>query len=212
MKRIILDLDNTLIDWKDSYWDCVTKAFDALHVAYDKDWLTAFSNAIVKYETECDRYSMEKMLEYINKETNRNLTMEFMRMWEENLGKAVPDKFPVEIKDTLQYLYQKYDLVVLSNWFSFSQVNRLKNAGILQYFSHVYCTEYFKMKPDPEAYIIAKGEYDAKDCVMIGDDIKMDIEGALTMGMEAIFYNRKKIQTHLNCKVIYHFEELKKVL
>lgn len=212
MKRLILDLDDTLIDWKENYWDCVNRALDCLHIPYDANWLQNFSQAIAKYETECDYYNMEEMLQYINEGTKSNLSMEFMEKWQDNLAEAVPEKLPIEIKETLEYLSQKYDLVVLSNWFSFSQINRLKNTGILQYFSHVYCAENFKMKPNPEAFYVAKGEYNIEDCIMIGDDLKMDIEGAIKVGMKAIFYNKKNSDTILNCQMIYRFEELKDIL
>ena len=31
IKRIIFDIDNTLIDWKAEYWDCLKNVFDELN-------------------------------------------------------------------------------------------------------------------------------------------------------------------------------------
>ena len=38
IKRIIFDLDNTLITWKDEYWNAVNKTFERFNLQYtDKD-------------------------------------------------------------------------------------------------------------------------------------------------------------------------------
>lgn len=47
---------------------------------------------------------------------------------------------------------------------------------------------------------------------MIGDNYKLDILGALDVGMNAIFFNRKGIIVDNSCKVIYNMRELKTLL
>ena len=54
---------------------------------------------------------------------------------------CVPEKADDDVVYTLQYLKQKYDLVVLSNWFKESQEERLKRLGLNKYFSATYMTE-----------------------------------------------------------------------
>ena len=68
------------------------------------------------------------------------------------------------------------------------------------------------VKPNKESFITAVGEYNQNECVMIGDSYKIDIQGAMDAGLDAIFYNRKKVKVDSNCKVIYNIEELKKIL
>ena len=36
IKRIIFDLDNTLIEWKDEYWDGVEEALKSENIKYTK--------------------------------------------------------------------------------------------------------------------------------------------------------------------------------
>ena len=43
-----------------------------------------------------------------------------------------------EVKNTLKYLSNKYELVVLTNWFTDCQQKRLEKAGILKYFKKVF--------------------------------------------------------------------------
>ena len=89
-----------------------------------------------------------------------------------NPTKAINDQ--CRIKKTLQYLKQKYDLVVLSNWFKKSQDERLKRLGLDKYFSTTYMTENIPMKPNKEAFEIAKGPYEFSECVMVGDSLKTE--------------------------------------
>lgn len=37
IKRIIFDLDNTLIDWKEEYWNAVREAFIEMNLQYNDD-------------------------------------------------------------------------------------------------------------------------------------------------------------------------------
>ena len=60
---------------------------------------------------------------------------------------------------TLEYLSKKYELVILSNWFSYSQIERLKKIGMDKYFKEMYFTDEVKNKPNKEAFIKACGPY-----------------------------------------------------
>lgn len=43
IKRIIFDIDNTLIDWKAEYWDCLKNVFDELNLPYSSETKAKFS-------------------------------------------------------------------------------------------------------------------------------------------------------------------------
>ena len=211
-KRIIFDLDNTLIDWKDEYWDAWENALREFNIETDESTRAKVENALEVYESNLDYYKKDKMAESISKTTNYPITVEIIDEILENLKYAVPEKIDQSIVDTLKYLKDKYDLVILTNWFVESQRGRLENTNLLQFFSEVYGAENFLVKPNKESFITAMGEYNQNECVMIGDSYKIDIQGAMNAGLDAIFYNRKKVKVDSNCKVIYNIEELKKIL
>ena len=128
---------------------------------------------------------------------------------------CVPEKADDEVVYTLQYLKQKYDLVVLSNWFKKSQDERLKKLGLDKYFSRTYMTENIPMKPNKEAFEIAKGQYDFSECVMVGDSLKTDVTGAINANMNVIFYDRNNIKINSNeyiMATIHKFTELTDIL
>ena len=117
---------------------------------------------------------------------------------------------PKEVIETLEYLSQKYELVTLSNWFEKEQEERLEKVGIRKFFKSCYACENIKMKPNKESYLTAAGDKKIKECIMIGDSIKKDVEGAISCGMQAIYYNPGKKQSeHTN---IRNFSELRQIL
>ena len=142
------------------------------------------------YEDYYDIYDKDKFLIFLNDKLNLNLPTKFIDLWLKYLSNCIetPSK---EFIDTLEYLSSKYDLVILSNWFTESQVNRMKNMGIDKYFSKQIYTDKVKNKPNKEAFMEAIKPYNIDECIMIGDSKGKDIKGAESIGMKAILIDDK---------------------
>lgn len=216
IKRIIFDIDNTLIDWKAEYWDCLKNVFDELNLLYSSETKAKIQYVVDNYEDGINiTYSKELMMDAIEKKLGYKLPTEFFDIWIRYLGMCVPEKADDEVVYTLQYLKQKYDLVVLSNWFKKSQDERLKRLGLDKYFSGTYMTENIPMKPNKEAFEIAKGPYEFSECVMVGDSLKTDVSGAVNANMNVIFYDRNNVKINSNeyiMATIHKFTELTDIL
>ena len=216
IKGIILDVDNTLIDWKAEYWDCLKNVFDELNLQYSSEIKAKIQHAVDNYEDGTNfTYTKESMMKAIEEELGYKLPESFFGIWIRYLGMCVPEKADDEVVYTLQYLKQKYDLVVLSNWFKKSQDERLKRLGLDKYFSTTYMTENIPMKPNKEAFEIAKGPYEFSECVMVGDSLKTDVSGAVNANMNVIFYDRNNIKINSNEHImatIRKFTELTDIL
>lgn len=211
IKRIIFDLDNILIEWKDEYWDGVEEALKSENIKYTKQDIKDIENAIDRYETEYNTYTKGNMLEWINKSVNIKVNMGFLEKCLEHFSNCAPNKMNKEIYETLEYLSEKYELVVLTNWFKDPQVKRLKIANILKYFSKVYATETFLIKPNKEAFMKAC-QNKPEEAVMVGDTLKVDIEGAINAGLKAIYINKNAEKGSKDYTTINEFSELKNIL
>ena len=119
-----------------------------------------------------------------------NFPDNFVDAWIKYLSDCT-EKASKEIIDTLEYLKSKYDLVILSNWFTESQENRLKKMGIDKYFSKQIYTDKVKNKPNKETFMEAVKPYNIDECIMIGDSIEKDIKGAEDIGMKTILINNE---------------------
>ena len=101
----------------------------------------------------------------------------------------------------------------MTNWFEDVQIERLKKAGIYHYFKEIYATENIKIKPNPESFQTAMGERKPEECIMVGDNLKTDIQGALDCGIRAIYITSdKEINENKPYKTIHHLSELKELL
>jgi putative hydrolase of the HAD superfamily len=69
-------------------------------------------------------------------------------------------------------------------------------------------------KPHPTIFNFALSLANAtiQESVMIGDSIEADIQGALSVGMDAIFFNEQVINHSYPVMQIQHLLELKKFL
>ena len=207
MKRLIFDLDNTLILWKNEYREAMRKTVE--HFNLNLDYIT-LDDLVEKYEEYYDKYTIDNMTELFNTKFNTNLTNEFTEYWLNELGKMAEDD--LNIKPLLEYLSKKYELVILTNWFKKSQLNRLKKIGIDKYFSKIYSGEDF-IKPSKESYLKVIENKDIKDCIMIGDNLKVDIEGAVNIGLKAILVDIKdKYLDSAEYIRIKNIHELKEIL
>ncbi len=192
IKRLIFDFDNTIMMWETRFYEySLSNTFKALGMPFSNDIIGQFENAVESYEKYFDVYDKDEYLNYLNEKLNLNLPSDFIDTWLKYLGDCYsePNK---ELIDTLEYLKNKYDLVLLSNWFSTSQINRLKGAGLDKYFSKQIYTDKVKNKPNKEAFLEAIKPYNIDECIMIGDSIEKDIKGAESIGMKTILINNEK--------------------
>ena len=164
---------------------------------------------IDSYENYYDKYDKNNMLEHINNNVREKVGINFINDFLDRIGyMSEPDQ---DVIDTLEYLSKKYELVVLTNWFTVPQTNRLKNASIDGYFSEIYGGENF-IKPNKQAFIKAAGGAKLEECIMIGDNYNIDVMGAYSAGIRPIFMNPKHKDNKNNFEEIEKLSDLKDIL
>lgn len=206
IKKLIFDLDNTLIIWKDEYVNAVKETLKKYNINEDPNYV---NNLIDNYENYYDKYDKQNLLDYINKNIKEKLSMDFMNDFLEAIGyMSEPDD---EVIDTLEYLSKKYELVALTNWFTIPQTNRLKTAKIDKYFKKVFGGEDY-IKPNKQAFLTAAGNTKLEECIMIGDSYTIDVMGAYNAGIKPIFLNREHKENKNNFKEITKLSDLKNIL
>lgn len=204
-KKLIFDLDNTLIMWKDEYVYALKKTLEKYKINEDANYV---NDLIDSYEDYYEKYEKEKLLEHINKNIKEKINMDFINDFLIEIGyMSEPDE---DVIDTLEYLSKKYELVVLTNWFKIPQTNRLKNAKIKKYFKEIFGGEE-TIKPKKQAFINAAGNTKLEECIMIGDNYNIDVMGAYNAGIEPIYMNPKH-KENKKFKEIEKLSDLKNIL
>lgn len=136
-------------------------------------------------------------------------------MFEDDYVRICPTKtnlFP-GAHETLQYLSAKYPLYIISNGFRESQDFKINGCNLGGYFKHIIISEMAGANKPHEAifqYAINLAGCDKDSCLMIGDSLEADVYGALSFGMDAIYFNPNRLEKPADVPMQIH--ELKELI
>ena len=212
MKKIIFDLDNTLMMFDKKYINSYCKVLKNNNFDSNYDQALSLFESVGRYEMQGKKYNKQDLLDFVNKDLNKNYKMKLVDEILDIIGTCWINPVSLELVDTLKYLSTKYELYVLTNWFTAPQAKRLENVGILKYFKKVVGADMVSPKPALEAFSYIIKDANLKDCMMIGDNIDIDIKGALNAGIKTILYDYKNIYNGFTGNRITKIEELKEML
>ena len=189
IKRLIFDVDGTLITGV-NFKSSIEATLKRLGY-YSEEKVSLFLEAIPSYEKVFNNYNKIDYTNYFGEFLDIKLDDNFLNTFFDELKSCVP---PIneKLKTSITKLSKKYELVLLTNYFKESQLNRLNAMGIGHLFSECYGEEL--IKPNNDIYLKACGNHNLAECVMIGDDPYFDIERAQSLGINTILVNSKGLQ------------------
>lgn len=226
--HIFFDLDHTI-------WDFDKNAEETLHELYLsyslKDLgISCVHTFIEKYTYHNHSLWSSYHLGHITKEQLR--AARFRNAFEDMgvCGDLIPDGFedvyvrtcPTKTNlfpkahETLSYLSGKYRLHLITNGFREQACTKIELSDLGKYFDTVVISENVGVnKPHSGIFEYAlKGAGAEKETsVMIGDSIEADIRGAMSFGMDAIFFNPGKLPLPEDVRFqIHQLEDLLEIL
>lgn len=225
MKRqLFFDLDRTL-------WDFEANSKKALQQLYADFDLGTHIEHFNHFHHTYSRINADLWLDYgkgkVTKEVLRNSrfskTLVYHGIHDEVVHQRMSDGYiaisPRQTqlfpgtKETLEVLKKEgYRMHIITNGFSEVQSVKLENSGILSYFENVLCSEEVGCsKPDKNIFKEAERRAGCRseDAIMIGDDLRADILGALGAGWNAIHFDPEwKNKKERTVKRIRGMEEL----
>lgn len=197
IKRLIFDVDGTLITGV-NFIDSVKKTLDKLRI-YSEDNVKLFIKGIKTYEQLYNNYNIKSYTKHFEQVLSNKLPENFVFIFWEELKNAIPPKND-KLISTISELSQKYELVLLTNYFAISQLNRLNNMGIGKFFKECYGEHC--IKPNKKVYLDACGGNKVEECIMIGDDLYLDIKRAGEERLSTIFVNTKSVETNSSMGIV----------
>ncbi len=124
------------------------------------------------------------------------------------MGQLYVERSPFRTKliehsiDVLIYLKSKnYQLHIITNGFEEVQHIKLRESKLEDFFTTITTSEMANAKkPDPRIFdfAITLANATKEESLYVGDDLLVDIEGAINAGIEAIYFNPNK-KTHNMC-------------
>ena len=189
IKRFIWDLDGTILDGDFSREEELFRAnlSEEDFLKFNKQrW-----DLINTYEREYPRYNKKLLSDFLSIRSGVMINQDLIDKWIDYMINVNECIHPgaVEVLDYLNSL--EIENIIYSNWFTKTQVGRLKKLGLDLYFKEIIGADYY-MKPMKEGFLEACGPYKPYRCVMVGDNYDKDIVGARNAGLNTIYYSPKK--------------------
>ncbi len=186
IKRLIYDVDDTLITNVD--FNPAMRSLLEMLGLYSKQNLITMNKAFDMYEEKYNNYNVNDYRKVLEDALHIKLSDTFMRVMLHTFSMCVTPKDD-KLINTLDNLSKQYELVLLTNYFETVQRKRLERVGINSYFKECYGE--FLTKPNKEAYYLACGSHTPEECVMIGDNLYLDVLKPQELGMYSIWVNTK---------------------
>lgn len=187
-KKYIFDLDYTLLipDW--------SKEDEFLRMSIPLEEQEEFfkqKQAILnKYELEFPKYDFKTLSDFF-KSYGFTVSEDTISGWMIHNGETIKDVVADGVIELFDYLKANgKDIVILTSWFSGTQIPRLKRTRLYDYIDKIVAGE-DAMKPDLESFELAIGDTNKEDCIMIGDSIKSDKVGAEKAGIDCYIVDKE---------------------
>ena len=193
-KRILMDVDDTLIDFPTGNRRAVEQLMAEL----------GLSSPTIFEEYQAINHACWEALER-GEMTQEVLHVERFRRFLARKGRsddpaAVADRFAELLgrqaiplphaEETVRAIAERLPVVLLTNGITVIQRQRLANARISQWVSDVIISQEVGLsKPDPRIFELALGGLDRREALMIGDGLRSDVQGANHAGVDVCWYN-----------------------
>lgn len=197
---VLLDLDNTILDFDMAERTALSRAFTALGVPYDEGLLKRY-NAINILHWE--------MLENGILTREQVLVKRFEALFREAGIEADADKtqalyesllaeghwFMPGAEALLEALAGEYRLFLCSNGSALVQDGRIASAGIAPYFEKIFVSEHMGAnKPEKRYFDLCFAEipgFRRERAIILGDSLTSDIRGGINAGVKTCWFNPK---------------------
>ena len=224
MKTILLDIDDTILDFQECAKATILRASEDFCVDFTEEMLTYYmeQNAFLWGQYEKGIISREDIF-------RTRFPLLFKEYGYDVNGLAFEDAFQKYFKtqykfvegavELVEYLASKYNLYVASNSLLSTQVSRLTSAGLYHYFKDLFVSDAIGyQKPTKEFFegcFCKIPNFSKEETIIIGDSLSSDIKGGCQVGIKTCWYNPKKLQNNTEFKADYEItslDEIKNIL
>ena len=221
-KHIFFDLDNTLWDFDKSSMLAFERVFEEFNlINYGIPSAKEFHKTYFVYNNQLwEQYRQGKIDKEFLKNERFRLPLNDYGIYDENLahnlGESYTDyaaRLVALVPNTIEiltYLKEKnYKIHLITNGFLEVQSIKMQASELDKYIDKTFVSEVVGYKkPDHRIFYHAMKEVGGttENCVMIGDDLSVDILPAKEIGMPHIYFNRK--QTPHNEILDYEIKDL----
>ncbi|MCL2383558.1 MAG: YjjG family noncanonical pyrimidine nucleotidase [Oscillospiraceae bacterium] len=217
---ILLDADDTLLDFERTSTLILEKIFDKLGYEYTEKMQKEFKsiNDFLWAEYQEGRMDIEEVLttrfEKLFSVINVNVVgSEVEAMFRELLGHG--HELIDGALDLCKKLSEEFDIYIVSNGIKKTQAQRLKDSGLIYTMKEVFVSEsvgYQKPQIEFFEYVFKKIPNVPKSkMLVVGDSLSSDIKGGNRAGIDTCWYNPKKKSNNSDIAPTYEIQKLEEL-
>lgn len=221
---ILLDADDTIFDFTACEGEALRLAFKKYNFHLDENIRKVYAEINEDLWKQYEQANIDKdtvinqrfkiLFDRFEVKGNKD---GFEDVYQELLGMQhifIEDALPV-----IEYLYKKYDLYIVTNGVTKTQLRRIRESGIEPYMKRIFVSEETGFqKPMKEFFDYCFemiNNLKPDNTMIIGDSLTSDIKGGNNAGITTCWYNPKSLINTTDSKVdieIKHLRELYEIL
>jgi YjjG family noncanonical pyrimidine nucleotidase len=216
---ILIDLDDTLLDFKKAEQFAFRQLlklngldnYDHYFNLYQRINLNLWSDFEKGLITK-DKLAVQRFAQTFSNHPR----LDFQMLNEQFMMFIATASFPIEGSyELLKYLRKKYKVYIVSNGIKNLQILRLNHSRMMQLIDgYVFSEETSAPKPHLAYFDFLFKKYQLKlndnDFIIIGDSLSSDVQGAINLGIDSIWFNPKLEK--LDSKSTYTVGKLEEIL
>jgi putative hydrolase of the HAD superfamily len=203
---LFFDLDHTLWDYVSSSKETLSDLFDVYLVQHQLFDFESFFKSFNKVNEKLwHQYNKGKIGKEQIRENRFDQILIALGIGDKSLSLKISTEYLYECPrkpnllphalSILETLHKKHPMYILTNGFEDVQAIKLEASGINHYFEQVITSDGCGYtKPDTAffAHALELSQCTSSSALMIGDNLKTDIAGALNSGIDTVYFNPSK--------------------
>ena len=211
-KTLLFDLDDTLLDFGANEIDSLRKLFEQHGYTFTEELFSVY-NAVNKQLWSDYENGVIALAEVLNTRFSKTMLrlgqvvdgIEWEDAYRELLGNGC--QLIEGALELCHSLSASHRLFVVTNGITKTQVKRLKQSGLYEFFEGIFDSQSIGFqKPSPEFfdYVMRHiDDFEIKQALMIGDSLNTDIKGGLLSGIDTCWINSKSQKSPADVQSTY---------
>ncbi len=216
-KILLFDLDDTLLDFGAHETDSLNKLFQQYGYTFSAELFQIYNsvNKQLWADYENGHIRLDDVLSSRFSKTMLQLGtvvdgLEWENQYRELLGNGC--QHMEGALEVCQSLSASHRLFVITNGITKTQIKRLKQAGLYEFFEDIFDSQSIGFqKPSTEFFDYVMRhikDFDKKEALIIGDSLNTDIKGGILSGIDTCWINRKSQQYSAEIQSTYTITSL----
>lgn len=228
IRQLYFDLDRTLWDFETNSRFALQQLYVDLKIGDSVEHFRHFQHTYERVNAELwNAYGKGKLSKEELRDSRFSKTLAQHGISDPRIAKRMSEGYielsprqtallPGAIEMLEQLKNENYRLHIITNGFKEVQHIKLSNSGLAPFFDLILCSEEVGLnKPNREIFQYAQKitNCEAQHAIMIGDDMKADVVGALNAGWSAIHFDPEhKLQKERNVPRIRALAEIPEIV